>query len=515
MRNQGLGAWVHRRRVKSRGDVAVVFEGREITYDQLSVRIDRLANALADRGVVKGSRVAYLGNNHPAFLETFFACGVLGAVFVPLNTRLAPPEIEYAIEDAVVDTFVTDVRMRDLARAGAWQSRIRVRLLVGGDAYEGVESYDEAIAAASEEHRDEFVSLDDPAMILYTSGTTGRPKGAVLTHGNFTWNSFNALVDYDITSDSVTLLIAPLFHVASLGMGAVPAMLKGARVILRDKFEPGAVLRDIEELGVTALSGVPTTFQMLAEHPDWGTADLSSLRMLTCGGSSVPLRVLDAFEDRGLSFTSGYGMTETSPGATSLNPRSARTHHGSSGLAMFFTDVRVVDDAGKPVPAGTVGEIVIKGPNVIKEYWRRPEATAESRFGEWHRSGDLGFLDEDGYLYVSGRAKDMIISGGENIYPAEVEQIIMEIPDVDAVALIGKPDDKWGEVPLAVLVTKSGEPLPDGRVQAHLINRVAKYKVPRETVYIDEMPRNAAGKIRKVDLVRDLIEQPGGDSRPS
>ncbi|MGO2110232.1 MAG: acyl-CoA synthetase [Pseudoclavibacter sp.] len=506
MRNQGLGAWVHRRRVKSRGDVALVFEDREVTYDQLADRIDRLANALAARGVVKGSRVAYLGNNHPAFLETFFACGVLGAVFVPLNTRLAPPEIEYQIDDAVIDTMITDVRMRDLARAGAWSSRIQTRLIVDGDAYEGVESYEEAIAAAPTGHRDEYVSLDDPALILYTSGTTGRPKGAVLTHANFTWNSINALVDYDVTSDSITLLIAPLFHVASLGMGAVPAILKGARVILRDKFDPGAVLRDIESLRVTSLSGVPTTYQMLCEHPDWATADVSSIRMLTCGGSSVPLRVLDAFEARGLSFTSGYGMTETSPGATSLGPRSARSHHGSSGLAMFFTDVDIVDDGGHAVSAGTVGEIVIKGPNVVKEYWRRPEATAESKFGEWHRSGDLGYVDDDGYLYVSGRAKDMIISGGENIYPAEIEQIIMEIPDVDAVALIGKPSDKWGEVPLAVLVTKSGSPLADGALQEHLANRVAKYKVPREQVYVDEMPRNAAGKIRKVDLVRDLIE---------
>ena len=501
MRNLGLGTWIERRRVKSHGDIAIISAEATLRYEEFADRIARLANALADRGIGKGDRVVHLGNNHPDFLTTFFACGMLGAIFVPLNTRLAARELEYMIDDCGAVALVTHHTLRDLARAASWSSGIRHRLVVDGPADPpAVASFDDALAAASDARRDEDVSLDDAALILYTSGTTGRPKGAVLTHGNLTWNSLNALVDYDVTSDQVSLLIAPLFHVASLGMGALPTLLKGGTVVLHERFEPGAVLEAIETHRVTSLSGVPTTFQMLEEHPAWDRTDLSSIRQLTCGGSSVPLRVIEAYEKRGLSFSSGYGMTETAPGATSLPYRKAREHVGSSGLAHFFTDVRIAGPDGEPLPAGESGEIQISGPNVIREYWNRPEATRDARDGEWFRSGDIGFLDDDGYLTVHDRLKDMIISGGENIYPAEVEQLIMEIPAVASVAVIGVPDDRWGEVPLAIAALHAGGNASADEILAHLQGRVAKYKIPRAVVFVDDLPRTASGKVRKADL---------------
>ena len=306
-------------------------------------------------------------------------------------------------------------------------------------------------------HTDADVTLDDPAAIIYTSGTTGRAKGAVLTHGNLTWVAINALVDYDIVSTDVALMISPMFHVASLGMGALPIILKGATIVLERGFEPGRALELIERHGVTMLSGVPTTYQLLADHPDWATTDLSTLTKLTCGGSAVPTRILNAYEERGLSFSQGYGMTETSPGATSLSPDMTRAKQGSVGLPHFFTDVRIADEQGAMVPRGTVGEIEIAGPERLPGYHGLPEATAAAFTADgWFRSGDLGYLDPDGYLYIADRLKDMIISGGENIYPAEIENLISDIDGVTGVAVIGVPDERWGEVPWAIVTVRDG-----------------------------------------------------------
>ena len=508
MQNKGLGNWIHRRRVKSAGRPAVTGMGLSYTYDQLAERIDRLATALEDRGLKPGDRVAYLGNNHPAFLETLFAAGTLGAVFVPLNTRLAPPEVQFALQNSGTDILVVDSTLAELGQRGAVDTGVRQLLVVSreGVAFPDstgipLEDYDDAVAASAPAVRDVPVSLEDAAIILYTSGTTGRPKGAVLTHGNMTWNTINVLVDYDVTSQSVGLMIAPMFHVASLGMGALPLLLKGGHVVLQDRFEPGAVLKAVSEFGITSLSGVPTTYQMLAEHPDWANADLSSLRMLTCGGSAVPVRVMDAYEERGLSFSGGYGMTETAPGATSVPPHYSREKMGSAGLPHFFTDIRIVDAMGEDQPSGSVGEILIQGPNVIHEYWNRPDTVAGMfEDGDWFKSGDMGYVDEQGFLFISDRIKDMIISGGENIYPAEVEQIIMELDEVSAVAVIGLPDERWGEVPHAVVVLAEGKELTQEQVLAQLDGRLARYKIPRAVTFVEEMPRTASGKIRKADL---------------
>ncbi len=500
MRNKGIGDWVHRRRIKSAGHCAVIHSSVSLTYAQLAERIDRLANVFRDKNIGKGQRVAFLGANHIAFLEVLFACGQVGAVFVPLNIRLAPQELNFALVDSGTEVLIAVEDFEQQARMAMQQSPVHELLVVG--AVSGADSsYERAVGQAGAKHRDEAVELQDAAIILYTSGTTGKPKGAVLTHENMTWNSYNVIVDYDITSASTGLMISPLFHASALGMGALPMLLKGGTLVLQEKFEPSAVLRAIEQYGVTSLSGVPTTFQLLAEHELWEGTDLSSLRMLTCGGSAVPMRVLEAYEARGLGFSGGYGMTETAPGATLLLASQSREKMGSAGLPHFFTDIRIVDEKGVDLPVGSVGEILISGPNVIKEYWHRPEATASAYFDEvWLRSGDMGYVDEQGFLFISDRLKDMIISGGENIYPAEVEQKIMDIPEVESVAVIGVPDEKWGEVPRAVVILREGATLSPEELMAFLDGKIARYKIPRSLVVIDEFPRTASGKIRKPDL---------------
>lgn len=511
MNNNGLGSWPRRRSVRSPERTALKSAYGNLTYRQLAERVDRLAAGLQAGGLEPGTRVAYLGNNHPAFVETLFAANLVGAVFVPLNTRLAPQEVAFALRDSGAATLVFAEDQGGLALSALdalGESGIRgVMVARTPDASStvpaGVESFESLLAGSGELSgpSDVEVSLEDPALVLYTSGTTGRPKGAVLTHGNLTWNTFNVLADYDYTSDDVSLQISPMFHVASLGMGVLPVLLKGATIVLQERFEPAQVLRAVEEQGVTALSGVPTTFQMLTEDPAWATTDLSTLNKLTCGGSAVPVRVMEAYELRGLAFSGGYGMTETSPGATAIPKERSIEKVGSSGPAHFFTDVRVADPLGQVLPEGEEGEIQIKGPNVTSRYWNRVEETEESfAEGGWFRSGDLGYFDGDGFLYVTGRLKDMIISGGENIYPVEIEQAIMELPEIRSVAVVGVSDERWGEVPRAVVVLKEGASSSLERIQGHLEGRFAKYKVPKHYVEVGDMPRTASGKIRKNEL---------------
>ena len=509
MENLGIGSWLQRRRPKSGTKTAIIAGTRELSYDELAGRAARLANAFRDRGVAKGDRVAYLGENDPSFLETLFAAGLLGAVFVPLNTRLAPPEIQFQLQDSGAGLLVHAGALAGLAERGSTGTGVRTRIVVidGGGAAasgDGSEDFESVLASGAETAPDVSVDLDDGAMILYTSGTTGNPKGALLTHGNITWNCLNVLVDFDFSFTDVALMISPMFHVASLDMGVLPTLLKGGTVVLEAKFDPSRTLELIQQHRATTISGVPTTYQMLCEHPDWDSTDLSSLNKLTCGGSAVPMRVLEAYERRGLRFSNGYGMTETAPGATTLPAARSRDKAGSSGLPHFFTDVRVADpldpDAGPAAP-GTVGEIQIKGPNVIREYWNRPEATAGSYTPDgWFKSGDMGYKDPDGFVFISDRLKDMIISGGENIYPAEVEQAIAELDAVGSVAVIGVPNERWGEVPRAVVLLRDGARLTEEQLRAHLEGRLARYKIPKSVVFVAEMPRTASGKIRKADL---------------
>jgi len=500
MHNHGLGSWMAKRRLKTPEKTALIFDEEVITYRRLADGADRVSALLWQRGIRKGDAVAYLGENSPEFIQVMFGAMQLGAVFVPVNTRLAPPEVAHVLTDSGTRALIHDSEFADRIAAVVDAGGIAHRIGTG----EGTSDHPglaQLLRTTRAGHADADVTLDDPAAIIYTSGTTGKAKGAVLTHGNLTWVALNCIVDYDVVSTDIALMISPLFHVASLGMGALPVILKGATMVLEKRFEPGRALAQIERHGVTMLSGVPTTYQLMADHPDWAGVDLSSLRTLTCGGSAVPTRILNAYEERGLSFTQGYGMTETSPGATSLSPAMTRAKQGSVGLPHFFTDVRIADEHGAMVTRGTVGEIEISGPNVFPGYHANPDATAAAFTADgWFRSGDLGYLDPDGYLYIADRLKDMIISGGENIYPAEVENLISDIDDVTGVAVIGIPDERWGEVPWAVVTVREGGSVDTDGVRAHLDGKLARYKLPRNVVVVDQLPRTASGKVRKADL---------------
>ncbi|MBD0841373.1 o-succinylbenzoate--CoA ligase [Streptomyces sp. TRM68416] len=484
MRNEGLGSWPARRARKTPHRTALVHGDTTVTYARLYERTTRLAHALRARGVRRGDRIAYLGPNHPSYLETLFAAGTLGAVFVPLNTRLAAPEIDYQLADSGAKALV-----HGPSYAGVGDGT-GVRIEVGA-------AYEETLAAASDEPIDEPVVPDDTCIIMYTSGTTGRPKGAMLTHGNLTWNAVNVLVDTDLIADERALVSAPLFHTAGLNMLTLPVLLKGGTCVLVESFDPAATFDLVERHRITFMFGVPTMFEQIARHPRWPDADLSSLRLLTCGGSPVPTPLIAAYQERGLTFLQGYGMTEASPGTLFLDAEHAVTKAGSAGVPHFFSDVRVVRPDLAPVDVGETGEIVVRGPHVMSGYWGLPEETATCFTNGWFRSGDAARVDEEGYVFVVDRIKDMIISGGENIYPAEIEDLLLAHPDIAECAVIGVPDDKWGEVPRAVVVPREGATPDPDEVLASLAGRLAKYKIPKSVVIADELPRTASGKLLK------------------
>jgi fatty-acyl-CoA synthase len=488
VRNQGIGSWTARRARKTPDKTAIIHGEDRVSYAELHARVVRLANALRGLGVCRGDRVAYLGPNHPTFLETLFAAGTTGAVFVPLNTRLAGAELSYCLADCGASVLVHAPGL-DAEVAAAVPHRI---------ALDG--EYAPLLSAAATTPIDEPVTLDDQCMIMYTSGTTGRPKGAVLSHGNITWNSVNVLVDVDLAADEVTLVVAPLFHTAGLNISCLPTLLKGGAVLLVGAFDPTAVLELIARHRVTYMFGVPTMYDAIAASPRWPTADLSSLRQVNCGGAPVPPATIRAYHRRGLSFSQGYGMTEASPGALYLVREANEAKLGTAGVPHFFTDVAVVDPDGREVGAGEKGEVVVSGPNVMLGYWGRPEDTAAAMADGVFHSGDIATVDQDGYVTIVDRLKDMIISGGENVYPAEVEAALREHPDVADCAVIGVPDARWGEAGRAIVVARPGT-APDGPgILKSLRGNLAGYKIPKAVVFVDELPRSGAGKLLKNEL---------------
>ncbi|MFF1305678.1 long-chain fatty acid--CoA ligase [Streptomyces sp. NPDC058307] len=490
MRNEGLGSWPARRARKTPHRTALIHGDTTVTYAALHTRVTRLAHALRARGIRRGDRVAYLGPNHPSYLETLFAAGSLGAVFVPLNTRLAGPEIGYQLSDSGARALVYGPSHAGLVAGLPGSTDVRTYVEVGPE-------YEQLLADSAAEPIDEPVTADDTCIIMYTSGTTGRPKGAMLTHGNLTWNAINVLVDTDLIADERALVSAPLFHTAGLNMLTLPVLLKGGTCVLVEAFDPSATFDLIERHRITFMFGVPTMFEQVARHPRWADADLSSLRILTCGGSPVSTPLIAAYQERGLTFLQGYGMTEASPGTLFLDAEHAISKAGSAGVPHFFSDVRVVRPDLAPVDVGETGEVVLRGPHVMPGYWGLPEETAASFADGWFRSGDAARVDEDGYVFIVDRIKDMIISGGENIYPAEIEDLLLGHPDIAECAVIGVPDDKWGEVPRAVVVPREGAAPDPDEVLASLAGRLAKYKIPKSVVIADELPRTASGKLLK------------------
>jgi len=485
---------------------------RRFTYAELDARTSRLARHLRDRlGVARGDRVAVLALNTTDTLEVQFACGRLGAVFLPLNTRLTVPELQFIVGDAAPKVMVHDADLAETALAVAKLRKVESSLLLGPDG-----SYEAAIASAKPLDRIEPVTLDDISTIMYTSGTTGQPKGAIITHGMTFWNCVNLGGPAYITPSTVQLTVLPLFHTGGLNCYTNPVLHAGGTVLIMRAFDPGVALKLISDpaQGINAFFGVPAIYQFMAQHPDFDKADFSRLIIGGVGGAPMPVPLLTVWDGRGVALQQGYGMTETSPAVLVLDREDAARKAGSAGKPVLHTEVRIVRPDGSDAEIGELGELWVKGPNITPGYWNRPDANQSSFTDGWLHTGDATRVDEDGFYYIVDRWKDMYISGGENVYPAEVENVLHQIAAIAEAAVIGIPDAQWGEVGMAIVAVKSGQSLSEADIHAHCAKNLARFKCPRTVRFVDALPRNATGKIHKPTLRKNFSVPAATDIAP-
>jgi fatty-acyl-CoA synthase len=473
--------------------------GRRFDYAAFEARISRLAGHLrAALGVGCGDRVTVLAQNSTDVFEIQFACARLGAVFVPLNWRLTVPELKFIIGDAGPAVLIHDAEFTEMALELARLCNIP-HLLARGPV-DG--AYERAIATARPVSQAERLSHDDVSTIMYTSGTTGLPKGAMITHGMTFWNAVNLGAPALVSPRSVFLTVLPLFHTGGLNCYANPVFHAGGTVLVMRAFDPGEALRLIgdPELGITHFFGVPAIYQFMAQHPAFAETDFSRLVVSGVGGAPMPVPLLELWSERGVALAQGYGMTETSPAVLALDPEDAVRKAGSAGKPVLHNEVRIMREDGSEAAPGEIGELWVKGPNITPGYWNRPEANATSFTDGWLHTGDAARVDEEGFYYIVDRWKDMYISGGENVYPAEVENVLYQLPAIAEAAVIGIPDERWGEVGRAVIVTKPGQRITEAEIIAHCQANLARFKIPRSLVFTDALPRNATGKVHKPSL---------------
>jgi fatty-acyl-CoA synthase len=502
-----MAAWLRRRVRQTPNRAALTFEGSTWSYHEFADRAARVASVLRAGGVVPGDRVGYLGFNHPTFLESLFACAQLGAIFVPLNFRLTGPEISFMLDDAGVSTVIAGPDHRPLLER--IRSDVPVHRWIGVEGSpEGWEDYESLLGDVEPMGDVAHIDPEETAVIMYTSGTTGHPKGAMLTHANIWWNNVGTMLTGEYSDNEVSLVFAPLFHIGGLNVTTLVVMQRGGHIILHRHFDPTEAIRAIEHHRVTSLFGVPAMFLFMSQMPEFDTADLSSIHITICGGAPVPEPLMKRYEGIGVPFQQGYGLTETSPSLTVLSKEFGAAKLGSAGQPVFFMDMKLVADDGSEVTEPFVtGEICAKGPNIMKGYWNRPEATAAAIDAEgWFSTGDAGYVDEEGFYFVVDRVKDMVITGGENVYPAEVEEVLLSHPSVTEVAVIGTPSAQWGELVTAVVTLVEGGELTLKQMREFAGESLARYKLPGRLEIVEEIPHNASGKMLKREL-RDTFAE--------
>jgi len=494
----------HRANRGAKEAVRELSTGRRFSYADLDQRADALAAHLQSLGIGRGDRVALLANNGVEYFDLQFACGRTGSIAVLLNWRLTVTELEYILNDSSPGLLIHDIAFAEAAAELQRRCGIRTLLCIDSAAPQPqANPYEAALAAASGKPVTPVaLTHDDVVTIMYTSGTTGHPKGAMITHGMNFWNCINLGIPAAVGMDTVHLSVLPLFHTGGLNCYSNPVLHAGGTVVIMRAFDPGRALEVIGDpaQGITHFFAVPAPYQFMIQHPDFATTDLSRLRSAGVGGAPCALSILQAWAARGVALMQGFGMTETSPACIFLDPADAIRKLGSTGKALMHTEMRIVDDDGNDCPPNAIGELWVAGPNITPGYWNRPDATASSFSGRWLKTGDAARADEEGFVYIVDRWKDMYISGGENVYPAEVENALYQLPQIAEAAVIGVPSEKWGEVGLAVLVLKPGQTLDKQTVVGWCSERLARFKVPADIAIIEALPRNATGKVLKREL---------------
>ncbi|MDE2377306.1 AMP-binding protein [Bradyrhizobium sp.] len=485
---------------------AIHFEGESMSYAAFAARIERTASALKiELGVSRGDRVAILSLNRPDYLVLLYACARLGAMLVPLNWRLAAAEQLFILSDASVKVLALEQAFAAILPELEWSLPGIAVVGLDFDPPRGL-AIQPLLTRAGSNGRNPHTDLSCPLLIVYTSGTTGRPKGAVLRQEALFWNGVMSQHMHNMTSDDHVLTVLPFFHVGGLNIQTTPALQLGATVTIHARFAPDAALATIERERPTLTVLVPATIQAVTDHPAWATTDLSSLKAVATGSTIVPPHLIERFVRRDVPVLQVYGSTETCPISIYTRLGGDLSREGSTGLQGLCCEAKIIGDSGAELPPGAPGEIAVRGPNVFFEYWGNAQATREALRDGWYRTGDIGVCDQDGYFWVRDRKKNLIISGGENIYPAEVERVLLEHPDVSECAVIGRRDPRWDEVPVAYVIRRAGCRLEADQLKAYLQAQLARFKIPREIVFVADLPRTALGKVQHF-LLRQIDEQ--------
>ncbi len=502
--------WLKRHAERTPNKLALVdaHTGHQLTYAQFNERANRFASFLKDTlGTRQGDRVSILAQNSSDYYEVLFGCGKMGAILNTLNWRLAVPELEFIINDCAPRTLIYEPMFAEVVDALRPQIGCESYVVMGDEAPAGEWTYEDALAKGSPEGVEmPPLVYDDTWAIIYTSGTTGRPKGAQVTYGNFFYNAIGMGQAIDLSSQDVNINVLPTFHIGGLGLHAGPTFHAGGTVVVMRAFDPGEMLRLIEEWQATVMLLVPSMYLMLIQLPDLDKYDLSSVRSWASGGSALPAALVEQFAKKGVIIQQDFGMTETGPTVFLITQEDALRKPGSTGKPVMHTDVCIQDRERNVLGPDEVGELCIRGGNVTTGYWNRPEATAEALVDGWLHSGDAAKYDQDGFYYIVDRWKDMFISGGENVYPAEVESVIYHLPAVAEVAVIGVPHPKWQEVGKAIVVVKEGHTLTEEEIIEFCQGKLARFKIPKSAAFVDALPRTAAGKVLKRELRKQFTE---------
>lgn len=493
--------WLKRWNLYSPESVAIkdADSGRSFTYRQLFETSNRLAHFLkAHHEINPGDRIAVLSMNEPEYVALFFAAQRLQAILVPINFRLTAREVAHILKNSEAKLLVHQRQFQEVvSQIQQSEPAALPKSLMHFDGADSVTSVCESRTLPSDLMSMDGITLDTPCMILYTSGTTGAPKGAVITHGMIFWNSVNTTLRLNLSQTDVALTFLPFFHTGGWNVLTLPFLHRGAQVVLLKKFDPDRILKLCETEKVSILFGVPTMLDMMKHSPLFKQADLKSVRYAIVGGEPMPIDLISTWQDRGIPVRQGFGLTEFGPAVFSLNEEHSTKKIGSIGFPNFYIEARIVDEHGKELGADQIGELVLKGPVCTPGYWKNPEATAQTIRDGWLHTGDLVRRDSEGFYYVVGRKKDMYISGGENVYPAEIEQFLRTHPKIREVAVIGVKDEKWGEVGKAFIVTHSGDPIDAAELASFCQSNLAKFKTPKHFAFLKELPKGDSGKILK------------------
>jgi len=482
---------------------------RNYTYGEMNDRIGRLASFMKSLGVKQGDRVGFYAPNSTDILDIIFACWRIGAITLALNYRLTAEELTYQLTDADTKTLFFDTefsetvtKIRKTAQVDNW---------IDLDGLGGESSFERGITNSPKTEEMIEQEFDDQCMLMYSSGTTGKPKGVIITHGMMFYSAINGISLSKASSDSVSLASMPIFHIGGLNVSCCPVLRLGATTVVLRNFDPEIVLDLIndQELGIDSLFNVPAAYNALRQHPKNKTTDFSRIVSAIAGAESVPTPLIEWWYDRGLIIQEGYGLTESAASSILLPKEYVPDLAGSAGKPLMYTDIRVVNQSGENAQINSSGEIWLKGPTITPGYWRNDKATAKSFVDGWFKTGDIGKIDENGFVYIEERIDDMYVSGGENIYPAEVENVLYELEEIKEVAVIGVEDNKWGSVGCAIIVLKSDSGISKNKVIQHCEKKLANFKLPKHIIFIDNLPRSATGKVLKYVLRKNYqkIEQ--------